>query len=101
MRRTGTAAALLVSFFLFISCWLLPGRAGAGGTWQGVDETVVEKYAKEHGREAHQPLINTGQGDLLLFAFLTAGAIGGFAAGYFWRMLTEKKNDSGQQSRSR
>lgn len=59
--------------------------------WTGVDETVVEKVAKEHGREAHEPLINTDQGDLLLFLFLTAGAVGGFAAGYSWRMLTERK----------
>ena len=55
--------------------------------WPGVDESVVEKYAKEHGREAREPFINTDQGDLLLFVFLLAGAVGGFAAGYFWRML--------------
>ncbi len=60
--------------------------------WPGVDESVVEKYAKEHGREARQPLINTDQGDLLLFVFLVAGAVGGFIAGYSWRMLSEKKS---------
>jgi cobalt/nickel transport system permease protein len=57
--------------------------------WPGVDETVVEKIAKEHGRAAVTPLINTDQGDLPLFVFLLAGAVGGFAAGYFWRKLTE------------
>ncbi|HWR73109.1 MAG TPA: hypothetical protein VN604_08055 [Nitrospirota bacterium] len=51
----------------------------------------MERIAKEHGREAREPLINTDQGDLLLFLFLVAGAIGGFAAGYSWRMLTERK----------
>jgi ABC-type cobalt transport system substrate-binding protein len=60
--------------------------------WVGVDEAVVEKIAKEHGREAHKPLINTDQGDLLLFAFLLAGALGGFAAGYYWRMLVGEKS---------
>ena len=60
--------------------------------WTGVDESVVEKVAKEHGREARPPLINTDQGDLLLFMFLIAGAVGGFAAGYYWRVLTEKKD---------
>ncbi len=60
--------------------------------WTGVDEAVVEKVAKEHGREARPPLINTDQGDLLLFVFLIAGAVGGFAAGYWWRSLTEKKD---------
>lgn len=61
--------------------------------WQGIDESVVEKIAKEHGREAKQPLINTDRGDLLLFVFLLAGGIGGFAAGYYWRILLEKKKD--------
>ena len=59
--------------------------------WTGVDESVVEKFASEHGREAHDPLINTGQGDLLLFVFLLAGAVGGFAGGYSWRMLVDGK----------
>jgi len=60
-------------------------------SWEGVDEAVVEKIAKEHGREAKAPLIDPGSGDLLLFAFLLAGAAGGFAAGYYWRQLTDKK----------
>jgi len=64
--------------------------------WTGVDETVVEKIAKEHGREARQPLINTDQGDLLLFVFLAAGVVGGFVAGYSWRMLQEGKGKGGQ-----
>jgi len=63
------------------------------GKWAGVDESVVEKVAKEHGREAWEPFINTDQGDLLLFVFLIGGAIGGFVMGYYWRGLfdTEKK----------
>lgn len=60
-------------------------------SWVGVDESVVEKVAKEHGREARTPLINTDQGDLLLFVFLLAGVIGGFAGGYCWRMLVSEK----------
>jgi len=59
--------------------------------WSGVDEAVVERFAKEHGRDAKEPLINTDQGDLLLFVFLIAGAGGGFLAGYYWRRLTEQK----------
>lgn len=59
--------------------------------WTGVDEAVVEKIAKEHGREAKKPFINTDQGDLLLFVFLLAGALGGFVAGYYWRVLVEEK----------
>jgi ABC-type cobalt transport system substrate-binding protein len=76
----------LVLFSLFtIHCSLV-----TAAEWAGVDESVVEKFAKEHGREARGPLINTDQGDLLLFVFLIAGAVGGFVAGYYWRALTFK-----------
>jgi cobalt/nickel transport system permease protein len=62
--------------------------------WPGVDKAVVEKFATEHGREAKRNLINTDQGDLLLFVFLIAGAAGGFAGGYYWRILVERKPKS-------
>jgi hypothetical protein len=65
----------------------------AAEKWSGVDESVIEKVAKEHGREAGAPLINTDQGDLLLFVFLLAGAVGGFIGGYYWRAVTEKRVD--------
>ena len=75
--------------------WMLAAGHSAGALaaekWPGVDESVVEKYAKEHGREAREPLINTDQGDLLLFVFLLAGTVGGFAAGYYWRMLITER----------
>lgn len=63
--------------------------AETSGKWTGVDESVVEKIAREHGRESRDPLINTDQGDLLLFVFLLAGAAGGCVAGYYWRKLME------------
>ncbi len=65
--------------------------------WTGVDEAVVEKIAKEHGREARKPLIDPGNGDLLLFVFLLAGVIGGFAAGYSWRVLVSEKRTEGDK----
>jgi hypothetical protein len=55
--------------------------------WQGVDETVVGKVAREAGRPPRPPLLPTDQGDLQLFAFLLAGALGGFLAGYTFRAL--------------
>lgn len=61
--------------------------------YTGVDEAVVEKIAGEHGRSARRPLLDPGEGDLLLFAFLIAGAVGGFAAGYYWRTLTERRSE--------
>lgn len=77
-------AALLLSAVFY----LLPAETYASEPWSGVDEAVVEKFAREHGRQARDPIINTDQGDLLLFVFLVAGVIGGFAAGYTFRMLT-------------
>lgn len=56
-------------------------------TWSGVDETVVEEFASRAGREAQPPLINTDQGDILLFVFLLAGVAGGFVLGYYFRVL--------------
>jgi hypothetical protein len=62
--------------------------------WKGVDETVVEKYAEEAGRTPSEPYI---KGDLLLFMFLTAGAVGGFIGGYTFRGLfpPRKKTERG------
>jgi len=86
-RSFGMILLLLTTFCI------LPPAFPAGERWSGVDESVIEKYAKEQGREAREPFINTDQGDLLLFVFLMAGAIGGFIAGYYWRKLTEKRVD--------
>lgn len=74
---------------LVLPVWLTacPLTAGAASDWAGVDETVVEKFAHEAGRPPREPLINTDRGDLLLFVFLTAGAVGGFVAGYCYRAL--------------
>ncbi len=60
--------------------------------WVGVDETVVEKVAEEHGRSAWTSFINTDQGDLLLFIFLLAGTVGGFLMGYNFRKLFKEKD---------
>ncbi len=65
---------VLVVFLLLTSHFLLPASAAAD-KWGGVDESVVEKYAEEHGRTARAPFINTDQGDLLLFVFLLATCV--------------------------
>lgn len=52
--------------------------------WAGVDETVVGRFAASAGRHARAPLV---AGDLLLFAFLVAGIVGGFVLGYCFRRL--------------
>ena len=82
------------SFLIFILLLAIEvSLSYADGKWSGVDESVVEKYAQEHGREPRKPLIDTDQGDLLLFVFLLAGAVGGFIGGYYWRVLMEKRVD--------
>ena len=87
ISHRGLRNCIFVFLILLAAYGILSDRAVAAEKWQGVDESVVQKIAKEHGREAHEPIINTDQGDLLLFVFLLAGTIGGFAAGYYWRIL--------------
>jgi hypothetical protein len=89
-RRCSIIVAVFCSilFFLFSALSL---AAETPEKWTGIDEAVVKKIAREHGREARKPFINTDQGDLLLFVFLLAGAVGGGVAGYYWRKLTEPK----------
>jgi len=90
MEKQGMTA-LIISVFM-IGTILSASIPAEAAKWSGVDEAVIEKVAKEHGREAREPLINMEQGDLPLFLFLIAGAVGGFAAGYYWRsLIVEKK----------
>ncbi len=79
-------------FVIFVMLCNLSVAMADQDKWTVVDESVVQKIAKEHGREAHAPLINTDQGDLLLFVFLIAGTIGGFTAGYYWRILLVERS---------
>jgi len=58
--------------------------------WEGVDKAVIEKAAGHQGRQALETPLNTLEGDALLFVFITAGSLGGFAAGYYYRKLTER-----------
>lgn len=80
---------LLVSLFLLANSRLAFAEGSA--KWGGIDESVVERVAEEHGRAAWTPFINTDQGDLLLFVFLLAGAAGGFVIGYNFRRLFAEK----------
>jgi cobalt/nickel transport protein len=71
---------------------LCRGAAADAPGWKGVDETVIEKVATEAGHPPRPPLVDTERGDLPLFLFLTAGAIGGFVAGYAFRALFPPKS---------
>jgi ABC-type cobalt transport system substrate-binding protein len=92
-RKIVRSGIIFFAMFAVVALIALPVVTGfAAEKWQGVDETVVKKIAREHGREPGEPLINTEQGDLPLFLFLLAGAAGGFAAGYYWRKLMENRS---------
>ena len=82
---------LIVVSVLLVTFSLQPSAFSAD-KWSGVDESVVKKVAQEQGRKAWKPIINTDQGDLLLFVFLLAGAVGGFIAGYYWRILMVERS---------
>ncbi len=83
--------ALLVLAGIVASGWVVPDAK-----WSGVDESVVEKFAKEAGRPPTEPYLNTEQGDLKLFVFLLAGALGGFLMGYHFRQLFPPEPDHRQ-----
>lgn len=76
-----------VLFTIGLAIMLTSAVTCEAAAWQGVDESVVEKFAEKAGRPARTPLINTDQGDLLLFVFLLAGTAGGFVGGYLFRGL--------------
>lgn len=80
LLAVGVGLVLLAAIILW--CWISPE-----GDWKGVDEAVVERVAREAGRPPADPVLNTERGDLLLFLFLIAGAMGGFVIGYRVREL--------------
>ena len=82
---------LLTGVVLLLAVGLYFGLKSFDAKWGGVDESVVEKFAREAGRPPHKPLINTDQGDLLLFFFLVAGTAGGFFGGYCFREMFPPK----------
>jgi ABC-type cobalt transport system substrate-binding protein len=81
----------LITVCAVVLCILGSAVVYAGEKWPGIDEAVVNKIAREHGRDERPSLFPAAEGDLQLFLFLLAGAVGGFAAGYYWRILLEGK----------
>ena len=94
MKKPGyiiVTAITVIIVGLAVWGWLaLAGNNTPSKTWTGADD-IVTRIAADAGRQAHSPLINTDQGDLLLFVFALGGAVGGFLVGYFWRKLISEK----------
>jgi len=79
---------LIIAGLLFaLASIALIGPAGADNKWPGVDEAVVEKFAADAGRPPSKSFLDFGEGDIQLFFFLIAGAVGGFVMGYYYRDL--------------
>lgn len=83
------ASVIIAGVFTTVPALVVMNNALA--EWAGVDETVVEKFARDAGREPREPYINTDKGDLLLFVFLVGGVIGGFVMGYYYHQLFPPK----------
>lgn len=83
---------ILTFLALAVAVGLAVLMVGTSHKWEGVDATVVEKYAREAGRPPREAYIDTDRGDLLLFFFLVAGAAGGFVGGYCFRELFPPKS---------
>lgn len=87
LTRIVPIVLLALSVFFYASSPALAADTASGGeAWPGVDKVIVEKKAKEHGQNPSEPLIPL-EGDLLLFAFLTAGGLSGFFLGYYYHKL--------------
>lgn len=82
---------LLISFWFLSLTEILFSAEENEERWKGVDETVIEKIAKEKGVSPKEPLIPL-EGDLELFVFTLLSGLSGFTAGYYWRKLTEEKS---------
>lgn len=92
--RSKLITTLVIIVIVGLAIWGSIALAkGGGGGWAGTDESVIEKFAHEAGREARAPFINTDQGDLLLFVFALGAGSAGFIGGYFWRTLISGKGE--------
>ena len=93
MKQLIIGGAIITVVALIVSSGLFQPDA----KWAGVDEAVVNHFAEKAGRPAQEAYINVGRGDMQLFFFLLAGALGGFVAGYHYRELfAPRKNRAGE-----
>jgi cobalt/nickel transport protein len=87
MKARRAISVAVVCALAVAACILLRAHPSGGEAWSGVDDSVIGRFVAEAGRPAPRPLFGWLQGDLLLFAFLWAGLLAGFALGYWGRAL--------------
>jgi len=87
-RLLNILSLLLVLFSVFFlnQPYALAEEASQEEKWKGFDEAVLERLAKEHGREPKESFISL-EGDLELFMFSLLSGISGFVVGYYFRRL--------------
>lgn len=85
---------LIMTLSLATMLAIAPGVAWAEAAekWQGTD-VVIERVLARYGARARDPLINTDQGDLILFVFALGGLVAGLVIGYQGRRLFVEMED--------
>lgn len=91
------AASIIIAYSLKDRAKVTGGEeAEEEASWSGMDESVVEAYAAEHGREASGPLLPLEEGDILLFLFCAGGFLAGLVVGYNWRKIFTEASADGK-----
>lgn len=85
-----TAAVAVILVLAIVGSVLVATSHGAG-PWIDTTDTIADTGASNIGRHATDPLINTDQGNMLVFFFTLAGVVAGSAVGYYWRKLMIEK----------
>ena len=62
--------------------------------WTGVDEAVVEKIAREHGREAQRAAHRSRRRGPAALRLPPGGRRRRLCGGYYWRKLVSEKKDT-------
>jgi cobalt/nickel transport protein len=82
------ATAIVIGILIMaIAGSIIFAKSHEEGPWIDTTDVVSEQSASALGRQAVEPLINTDQGNMLVFFFTLAGVVGGSIVGYYWRML--------------
>jgi cobalt/nickel transport protein len=87
------ATAIVIGFLIMaVAGSIIFARAHEEGPWIDTTDLVSEQSAMTVGRQALGPLINTDQGNMLVFFFTLAGILAGLVIGYYWSKLMTDRN---------
>jgi cobalt/nickel transport protein len=87
------ATAIVIGILIMaIAGSIIFAKSHEEGPWIDTTDVVSEQSASALGRQSVEPLINTDQGNMLVFFFTLAGLVGGSIVGYYWRKLMTDKD---------